>query len=317
MNKITQPEFIKTYIGKASGINSAIAWCQENSTKLLADITNSGAILLRNFDIQTAEDFSNVIEAIGIKRTKYIGGNNPRQSVHDDKMYFSTSYPASWKITLHSEMSHLERAPAIVGFFAKNIRLDGGGETYLANSREILSHIPPELILEMKEKGITYTQRMRDARDGFGFGRTWQDVFESESPEFVEQFCATHDIKIEWEGRTLVAKFNRTPTISHPMLGNEIWFNQAEQWHNSNIDNSVREIIRTKLQGHFPHHCSYSNGDEFKLQDLESIREVYQRISHLHTWEKNDVLIVNNYTLAHGRAPYKGERELLFIMGNY
>lgn len=295
------------------------SWARDNSSLLIEAIKTNGVLLLRGFELDKKEDFAAALEAVGVVRKKYVAGNNLRNELAD-RIYNSTSYPKSWKITLHSEMSHLLSVPKTVSLFCIQPPTISGGETAVASTQEILKAMPEAVLSELKAKKVTYIQRMSDKNsENFKFGRTWQDVFISDDPKFVEDYCRDNSIEASWEeNNTLVAKFTRPATIAHPERGHEIWFNQAEQWHNSNLEAQTRLLLQKKLgEGKFPHHARFGNGEEFDTRQLEMIRETYVKQTWLHRWKKSDLLIIHNFSMAHGRAPFEGDRLLLFAMGDY
>lgn len=273
-----------------------------------------GCVALRGLPVDPLQEVVSFIESLGVHREKYIAGNNPRKSVHDDRLYFSTTYPPSWKITLHSETSHLAEPAEIIGLFSRRTA-QRGGQTILASTKELVEKMPEDILTYLRKDKISYVQRMRDKNQGFGFGRPWQDVFYTESKLEVEKYCHELNIGYAWEGHTLVAEYSRPALRPHPATGEDIWFNQAEQWHNSNIDQSVIGTLKEKIGDQFPHHSRFASGEEFDLNMLKRIRDVYDQLSFPFPWKDGDLLLINNFSVAHGRLPYEGSREVLFFMG--
>jgi hypothetical protein len=57
-------------------------------------------------------------------------------------------------------------------------------------------------------------------------------------------------------------------------------------------------------------------GDGSRIEDsvIEEIREAYQRSAVIFPWRTNDILILENMLVAHGRRPYDGTRRILVAM---
>jgi len=292
------------------------SWLKNNRQDIAAFLRETGGVLFRGFQLGSAEDFAGALAALSFNRKSYIAGNNPRSEILD-RVYLSTTYPPSWKITLHSEMSHLRHAPAMVAFFCKEPPAEAG-ETAFCSTELLLEKMPAPILKKMQSKGIAYVKRMKAQGSGFHFGRSWQEVFLSQDREFAEQYCREHGIEASWEKDTLVAKFHRPATAPHPTLAKEVWFNQGEQWHHSNIQPEVRQFLYGKLGAeHFPHHAQFGDGEQFSASDLEEIRNTYDQECHLHQWQRGDLLILDNFLMAHGRMPFRGRREVFFAMGDW
>jgi hypothetical protein len=293
-----------------AGLN---AWLQKVDP--IKQLDRAGGLLFRGFAVKTPLDFSELLEGAGFHRTRYIAGNNPRHSVMEN-VYLSTTYPPEWTISLHSEMSHLESYPRYISLYCKTPAQTGTGLTPLALNAEILGGISPKLLQKLKAHGVSYVQRMKKSDKSFGFGRTWSEVFETEDPAEVEKFCTASGIKFEWNGDEIVVTHTRGPTAVHPVDGQEVWFNQGEQWHHSSLSEDVQKFLAKKVGlDKVPHHARFGNGEEFSVEELKEIRDVYARCSRRFQWEAGDVLIFDNIRLAHGRDSYLGPREVFFAMG--
>lgn len=69
-------------------------------------LLESGAVLLRGFQLKTASDFNDVVEAFGYEEFPYIGGNAPRQNV-SGRVYTANEAPQDQKIHFHHEMAQV------------------------------------------------------------------------------------------------------------------------------------------------------------------------------------------------------------------
>jgi malonyl CoA-acyl carrier protein transacylase/acyl carrier protein/thioesterase domain-containing protein len=101
---------------------------KSNKEMLEEKIRTTGALLLRNVGLETAEDFSNVCKiftSTGSFRD-YRDGISPRTKVAEG-VFTSTEYPAHLDMALHNEMSYNPQPPAKIAFFCEvNIRMPKG-----------------------------------------------------------------------------------------------------------------------------------------------------------------------------------------------
>ena len=49
-------------------------------------------------------------------------------------------------------------------------------------------------------------------------------------------------------------------------------------------------------------------------QMLEHIRDAYAQEKTLFTWQRGDILLLDNVLLAHGRSPFAGTRKIVVAM---
>lgn len=309
--KVIQPE------SRAEAtMESLYSWL--GTQRPLKALDQDGGLLIRGFPIDTPSLFAEVLEKADFRRTRYIAGNNPRNAVMEN-VYLSTTYPPEWSISLHSEMSHLESYPRYISLYCKTPAQTGTGLTPLARNADVLLEMEkqaPQLMTKLRMHGVSYIQRMKKQGTTFGFGRPWQEVFETSSEEAVEKFCESHRIPYRWEGDELVVTHTRGPTATHPVTKDEMWFNQGEQWHHTSLSIEVQKFLSSKIGlDKVPHHARFGNGDEFTTEELAQIRRVYDQCSRRFQWMAGDVLIIDNIRLAHGRDTYLGAREVFFAMG--
>ena len=183
------------------------------------------AIVFRGFDV-TKEELSAVIDLLLADRLAYVHGNSPRSKVGQN-VYTSTEYPPQYTISMHNEMSYAHRWPARLLFFC-DVAAETGGATPVVDGVRWLAALDPE-VREAFAGGVCYQQNLHS---GHGFGKSWQDTFETTDRAAVEAFLAGSEAKWEWRrDGGLRITMRRPSTTRHPVTGAEVWFNQADQWH--------------------------------------------------------------------------------------
>ncbi|PKI71004.1 hypothetical protein CRG98_008585 [Punica granatum] len=73
----------------------------------------SGALLLRGFGVNTAEEFNDVVEAFGFEELPYVGGAAPRTNVVG-RVFTANESPPDQKIPFHHEMAQVTQLTSIV-----------------------------------------------------------------------------------------------------------------------------------------------------------------------------------------------------------
>jgi hypothetical protein len=55
-------------------------------------------------------------------------------------------------------------------------------------------------------------------------------------------------------------------------------------------------------------HCTYADGSEIPAADMEHVRDVIWDHMVIFPWRRGDVVAIDNFSVAHGRLPYRGLR---------
>lgn len=272
-----------------------------------AELLAYGALLLRGFGIETVEDFENFARRFAEKDLlDYAGGVSPRVSMSKG-VYTSTEYPPDLALALHNELSYSANYPQRLYFFCA-VAPETGGETTVGDSRRILRNIDSAVVDSFKSKKIRYDRNLSGEA---GTGYSWQDAFESDDRQTVENHCRKIGAEFEWktDGGLRVSQI-RPATAVHPDTNEEVWFNQADGFHPSNLDRETYELMK----GNFRLNSCFGDGSPFEVSMLEHVREVLRRETVPVKWRKGDILIVDNILAAHGRMPFAGARKIVLAM---
>jgi alpha-ketoglutarate-dependent taurine dioxygenase len=199
-------------------------------------------------------------------------------------------------------------------FFFCELPPSVGGETPLADCRELYHAIPKDTLKRFAERKIKYIQNLHS---GTGIGKSWQETFELENKADVEALLNRRGCEFRWktDGGIRVSEIV-DPIVKHPMTGEHLFFAQAHQWHVTGLDPATREALLSLVKEEDLYHtCCYGDDTPFDSDDLEAIRTAFDRVTVRFSWRRGDFLIVDNLLVAHGRAPFKGERRILVAMG--
>jgi alpha-ketoglutarate-dependent taurine dioxygenase len=289
------------------------SWWVERRDEIDGWLLAHGAVLFRGTGVSTPAAFARLARAAAPETLDYVDGNSPRTRIAQG-IYTSTEYPAQYFISLHNELSYSHRWPARL-FFCCVVAAERGGETVVADSREILRRLDPGLAEEFRRRGVRY---LRNLHGGSGLGPSWQETFEAADRAAVEAFCGEAEMDYEWrdDGGLRVSQ-RRPATIRHPRTGDEVWFNQADQFHASTHPPEIHAAL-SRLYGarpeDLPQHVRWGDGGEMDPADLEAVRAAARAAMVPVGWREGDVLVVDNVLVAHGRMPYEGARKILVAM---
>jgi alpha-ketoglutarate-dependent taurine dioxygenase len=317
MNNYGIPTPIRaSYVVEAQGANSAddlIALYQSMEPNAADMLNEFGSILFRGFEIRDQQCFARIVRSIGGEIADYVDGNSPRTKIASG-VYTSTEYPPAYSISLHNELSYAGRWPSRLFFFCLVAPRDGGATT-LADSRSVLHAIDPAIVDEFRRKQVKY---VRNLHSGIGYGKSWQQTFETDDPSVVEGFLAASGSQWEWKADKALRIWSVYPaTAWHPKTREEVWFNQADQFHPSTHPKDIYETLKTLYEGNeddLPQNAYFGDGTPIPESMLESIRNAVASQTVDCQWQLGDFLIVDNVLMSHGRRSFRGERKILVSM---
>ena len=269
-----------------------------------------GALLFRGFEVTEAAEFEDFVRRFsGKELLDYAGGVSPRRSLNKG-VYTSTEYPPQLALGLHNELSYSKVYPRQLYFFSHTAP-SNSGETTLGDSRKILQNIRSKIVGLFKHKQIRYDRILHPDK---GSGYSWQDAFETGDKTEVEKICGRAGADFCWQKNDILRISQTRPaTACHPETGEEVWFNQADGFHPSNLDAETQKTLDES--GERPRlNCFFGDDSYICGLMLEHVRGVLQNETVLHRWQTGDILIVDNLLTAHGRMPFSGARKILLAM---
>ena len=286
-------------------------WVHEHYEMVQNNISEVGAILFRGFEVHGQSEFEAVFDHLFGQKLDYVYRTTPRTQVGKG-VYTATEYPPRVTIPFHNENSYQRDWPMRLAFFCVK-PADEGGETPIADSVKVTARIDGAIREKFQRKKVMYVRNYRP-----GFDIPWQTVFQTENKQEVEAYCQQHGIDCEWKGSDWLRTRQICNAIAiHPKTRQAIWFNQAHLFHVSSLDERTRRgLLSLYGEEGLPRNAYYGDGAPIEGEALASIREAYKGEASVFQWNPNDLLLLDNMLISHGRNPYKGERKILVSMAN-
>ncbi|MFG2822967.1 TauD/TfdA family dioxygenase [Kitasatospora sp. NPDC048365] len=269
------------------------------------------AVIFRGFHVAPGE-LDGVLDLLLPNRLAYVHGNSPRTKVGKN-VYTSTEYPQEYTISMHNEMSYAHQWPARLAFYCE-IAAETGGATPVVDAQRWLESLDDE-VREAFAGGVRYTQNLHD---GYGLGKSWQQTFETEDRDAVEEFLANAEAGWEWkkDGTLRVTQLRRA-TTKHPVDGTEVWFNQADQWHVAGLgDETAATLAKILPEEDLPQSVTFADGRPIPAEYVLQIRDRGLENAVDCDWRTGDLMLIDNVMVGHGRRPFTGKRRVLVAMSN-
>jgi alpha-ketoglutarate-dependent taurine dioxygenase len=272
-------------------------------------LDNAGALLFRGFVVDDADSFRAAVAGATPDWVTYDEPSTPRTEV-GDRVYTSTEYPADQRIPLHNEMSYRRLWPQHLWLYcARTAPI--GGTTTLCDFRRVLRRLAVATRDAFTERGVLY-ERLYNT----GFDMTWQQAFQTDQRTAVEAQLATEGVELSWtDDGGLRTRQVVQGVVTHPRTGRPSWFNQANLFHPSSLDSSVRESLEAALgEENLPRTAKFGDGAQIPEAMLREIRAAIDAETVFPDWADGDVAVVDNLSVAHGREPFQGSRKVYVAM---
>jgi alpha-ketoglutarate-dependent taurine dioxygenase len=275
-----------------------------------AQLLSAGGLLFRGFGVKDAEDFRAFAAFFGHDLLSYDFGSTPRRHVTPG-VYTSTEYPAHQSIPLHNEQAYSREWPMKIWFYCEQAA-PVGGETPIADSREVYRRVPAKIRQRWVERGLCYVRNY-----GAGLDLPWPQVFNTEDPRAVEAYCQQHGIACEWKADGELRTRQVCQVVAqHPITEDWVWFNQAHLFHISALAPEVREVLLDVVgsEQELPRNVYYADGSPLEESLLDEVRGVLAGAKIEFAWFSGDVLMLDNMLTAHARNPFEGPRKVVVAM---
>lgn len=285
-------------------------WAATNREFIENSLMKHRGLLFRNFPVKTVTDFEQFVRATSTgEPLEYRDRSTARYSV-GNKIYVSTIYPADQSIDLHNEGTYWTAWPLKIYFCCLKVPPQGGA-TPIADVRGVFHRIDPKIRARFIEKKVMYVRNYN-----YGFGLPWQEVFQTPEKAVVEEYCRQNTIEFEWkDGDCLRTRQVRPAVRVHPQTGEMVWFNHAAFFHISAREPSVRDALLANFkEEELPYNTFYGDGTPIEPSVVTLVREAYRQEKTRFSWQQGDVLMLDNMSVAHGREPYQGERQVVVAM---
>ena len=268
-----------------------------------------GAVLLRGFSIAGVEGFEKVVRNFSGPPLKYSERSSPRSAIKGE-VYTSTDYPPDQEISLHNENSYRLHWPRTLYFYCIEPP-ETRGATPLSDIRRVHALTDPAVREEFSRRRWMVVHNYHEA-----LGMSWQYVFDTQDRQAVEEYCRANGITAEWRANgALRTAAVRDAIHAYPGTGEPVWFNHTTFFHASSLPPDMRAgMLELFNEDELPSNTYY--GDHGVIPDdvVAHLRECYRAAATRFDWVRDDVLIIDNMLVAHGREAFTGPRKIAVAM---
>lgn len=295
-------------IRPAQGALSLAEWAGANRDRVDELLARHGALVFRGFDGADLAGLPAIVRAVSGDPLEYRERSSPRTHVADN-VYTSTEHPAHQSIFLHNENSYAHTFPLKL-FFLCSAEPAEGGETPVADCREIYRAIDPRVRERFAARRVMYVRNFSDE-----VGLPWPTVFGTADRAEVEARLRASGYEVEWTRGGLRTRRVGPAVARHPRTGDLAWFNHATFFHVSTLPADVRDALLAEYgEDRLPNNTYYGDGSPIEPAVLDELRRVYLEAKVRQPWRLGDVMLVDNVLAAHAREPFAGPRRIHVAM---
>jgi len=300
-------------------VDALVKWGNAHRSALENAVTQYCAVLLRGFEVDDTPHFERVSEMFPAYDMGYEAGATSRAQI-SGKVFEATRVPPDVWIMLHQEMAYMRRYPSKLAFYCKTAP-EQGGETIIGDMRRFTAALPQRLMSELTQKGVRYNRNFlspdtQDARKTPTFThRTWVEAFYTDDRRKVEDDCKARGLEFEWRSDGSISMWNTLPGVTrHASTGETLYFTQIHtqvphrRWMGDSTWSQYSAVYTDGVPK--PFDASFGDGSPLNESDLLTIYDELDKVTVAFPWQHGDVLFVDNINTAHGRNPYKGQRDV-------
>ena len=184
-----------------------------------------------------------------------------------------------------------------------------GGATPLADCRSIYRRLPEPLVRRFSDVGLMYRRNFHRMSS-----ISWQKAYGTNTRSGVEQYCRLNHMKAEWAGENLTVRYRRWAALSHPRSHYMTWFNHGTFFNPYTLEPTVKTLATQMGEDWLPYQTFYGDGGAIELDTLRILDEAYKSETVIFPWNTNDILMLDNMRIAHGREAFSGPRDVLVAM---
>ncbi|MHC0433604.1 TauD/TfdA family dioxygenase [Streptomyces sp. O3] len=301
---------VRVQVPDFGSMAEASAWLTANRPAITAELHRSGAVLLRGLPVTDAAGFADARDALIHTQAGYKEKATPRTDFGAG-VFSSTDLPAIQPIRLHNENSYTLDFPGVLLFGCVTAPEEGGATT-VGDMRRALQLLPADLRERFARHGWLLVRHYSELA-----GLPWHQTFATQDKAVAEAYCRENVVGYEWlDEDTLRTTQRRSAVVTHPVTGEQSWFNHFAFWNNHTLDPDVREVlIETYGEDQLPFNTYLGDGSPLTEDEVAAINAVYDEVTVRETWQRGDVMLVDNILCAHGREAFRGDRKILVAMG--
>lgn len=280
--------FGTTILGTAEG-----DICDLDRTEVINLFKSSNLLLFRGFDIN-AETFKTFTERFSTNFVSYVGGAYSREMINGDKTLLSvTGGKQKFGVPLHGEMYYRKQKPDIIWFYCVTPALKDG-ETTVCDGIQTYNELSDRTQKLFTTKRIKYIRTYP--------AEAWQKIYQTDDVSLVEKICNDNDMQLQVNPDKSITTNYITSAVPESRCSNYKVF-----------INNILPVVAQESQGSQVSIVRFEDDSKIPDEIISEIKTVTDQLTHLVSWQKGDILMVDNSRLMHGRKSFSDNQRDIYV----
>lgn len=245
-----------------------------------------GFLLFRGFETHV-DTFTRFTKLLSNNFRNYSGGVFSRRVINGDETLLSVN-DFKDEIKLHGEMYYQRDIPLMLWFFCAH-PASQDGETTLCDGRQLFNEFSSSLKELFRNKKLKYVAHLNK--------EDWQKRYKTDDIRVVEQACKSNDVQFQMNADESIDLQYICSAIHPSRCGEYTVF--------------INSLLPTKHLA--PNKISFDDNSEISDDIVSEITEIAERLTTDITWQKGDILMVDNTRIMHGRRAFSDNQRDIYI----
>jgi alpha-ketoglutarate-dependent taurine dioxygenase len=307
-----------------------------------------GALIFRGFDVPDALSFETVALAINPELETVYLGTSPRSNINGTTyVHTAADFNPHRTVPTHIEMSFRDAPPQMQIFYASRMDQKIGGETPLTDFHGVWTTLQEQesFRIRYEDERVKYIRNNDDCSSTSKIDplvqKCWQEMYKTDNRTAVLKACVAEKFECTWDERNRLTMTNVQPFVRrHPVSDKPIWFNHVNVLHKDSmaLDYERTAVLWGGLYGLWPmalgiyyrslfgmlslfwpetalgSTTTFERGETIPPEDFYTIKRAIWRNSFHQPYEVQDVVVIDNLRVGHGREIYTGPKVARQVM---
>ena len=285
-NTKIQMEKLSDKVGRQILNVENISLLELNKEEIINLFKSYGVLLFRGFetDVDTFAEFSN---SLSTDFLDYTGGAFNRKKINEEPTILTVT-DFKHEVKLHGEMYYTKKPPLMIWFFCANPPLQDG-ETILCDGEQFFHELSSSMkdLLNRKKLKFSGTLNKED----------WQKKYKTNDFYLVKEICKSNGMEVEINEDESIKRQFVTSAIHKSRTGQDYVF--------------INSLLAAKNLN--PKHVCFDDDSEITDEIMSELNEIAERITIEISWQKGDIMMIDNTRIMHGRRAFEDEQRDIYI----
>jgi alpha-ketoglutarate-dependent taurine dioxygenase len=245
-----------------------------------------GVLLFRGFE-NSVDTFTEFTKSLSKDFRDYTGGVLNRRVINGDATVLSVN-DFNEEIKLHGEMYYQPDIPLMVWFFCAH-PAEQDGETILCDGRQFFNELSSPLKKIFINKKLKYLGHLNK--------EAWQKRYKTDDLAVVVQTC---------KRKNLLMQINEDESIDLQYICPAIHLSRCGKYQTF-----INSLLPAKHR--YKNRLCFDDDSEITDDIVSELNEIAEKITTEISWNKGDILMVDNTRIMHGRRAFSDNQRDIYL----